>query len=1011
MQKYPHKSALRMNNGGEAVSRWAGHHIRSLRMQDGGDEGSTPTYKDGGWTQPPAGAPAPAGNGMMDARDFGSPTQSLTGFTPSGAPPGRDPLPAGPSQGDNALFTPAAGGGAGGAPAGIMGRSGAPTMDPLAPKKRLIDSPAWQTVRMANGGDLRMSNGGQMHAPMYPRMANGGDMRNGTGGPVPGRGQGDKIPALYEPGEFVVSNDMLKAAPGLREELRSLRGEVLADKGTTPMEADAKAMRGGTLRAVTGIDLSDPASRNFTPPAEPALARNNNEAAASARLADANERARLQRLASAPTDPRTMTQGIDGVSGPGQKYPGRSLVPVGQANFVPETRALATTPDAGRGFAQGPTNLERDARTINQPMGGEATRGKFELAQRPVDPQVIDAETRVRTPGGPGRFDPGGASGPEPGARSGWPKGTAAWSAEGKEYLAQRAAAEAAEAGKNPAPASNPGMLRNAMGLAKSVGVGLGAGYGGSALAGLAQNIGNPDKKPAGPARAEGAESQIPRDAGTYAAPKAQPYNFFSDNETGRNVGNLLNAATPFMGGAGAARLAGYGAGAARTATAANLAGAAGLGAAAAIQEGRNESAKSLPSTAPAPARTMPDTALFGEPVDQTRFLSGADNNGKLPRDLSSLREGMIYKTKDPVTGQTIYSGRFDNKENSGGNAQFVDGKGKEIQAGGTLSIVPGMSQGQVDSALTNPDGSRVTPNDIAVMNANLRDGVNTYRGTTRGMAEEAAAQARSTNPAIAMYQKRLAEGNLSIKGQAVLAQMLDSEYRSKDARYNTDSVAKSSKYGDDVRLQVAAAPARLAEQTRRMNAQAMSAAKGDPLKAAEYVAAAGGDTKQFMEYLAGLNTSRASDQEALTKSRDNAAKEFHVYNGDKLDSAASKQAFDMARQIFPGIDSADEKTRNESMSDAKEMHAMFQKVRGQDKVGWDNAKFWEPKRPTLSSMPNVKNLRDEEVGPFEGKFTVGASNGDVLVRRKDNSTMNFGPLNERQRILLNRAQEKGWGQ
>lgn len=72
------------------------------------------------------------------------------------------------------------------------------------------------------------------------------------GGDVPGQGTGDKIPAMYEPGEFVVSNDMLDEEPSLRGKLRSLRKDVLADKGMTPEEADAKAASGSTLRASVG---------------------------------------------------------------------------------------------------------------------------------------------------------------------------------------------------------------------------------------------------------------------------------------------------------------------------------------------------------------------------------------------------------------------------------------------------------------------------------------------------------------------------------------------------------------------------------------------------------------------------------------------------------------------------------------------------------------------------------------------------------------------------------------
>lgn len=86
-------------------------------------------------------------------------------------------------------------------------------------------------------------------------LKDGGDLRTGMGGHVPGSGSGDKIDAKYEPGEFVVSNDMLDAAPGLREQLRDLRGGVLAAKGMTPEQADAKAVSGGGLRAQSGYSL------------------------------------------------------------------------------------------------------------------------------------------------------------------------------------------------------------------------------------------------------------------------------------------------------------------------------------------------------------------------------------------------------------------------------------------------------------------------------------------------------------------------------------------------------------------------------------------------------------------------------------------------------------------------------------------------------------------------------------------------------------------------------------
>ena len=82
-------------------------------------------------------------------------------------------------------------------------------------------------------------------------------LRFQDGGVVPGTGEGDKIPAKYEPGEFVVSNDMIDDNPGLREQLSGLRAETLAARGKTVEEADAKALRyHGGLRAQAGFNGS-----------------------------------------------------------------------------------------------------------------------------------------------------------------------------------------------------------------------------------------------------------------------------------------------------------------------------------------------------------------------------------------------------------------------------------------------------------------------------------------------------------------------------------------------------------------------------------------------------------------------------------------------------------------------------------------------------------------------------------------------------------------------------------
>lgn len=99
-------------------------------------------------------------------------------------------------------------------------------------------------------------------------FAQGGSLRTGHGGHVPGSGEGDKIPAKYEPGEFVVSNDMLDDNPGVREELSAMREQTLAARGKSVEEADAHATRlmgqGQGLRAAGGYDPLDRMARGLT---------------------------------------------------------------------------------------------------------------------------------------------------------------------------------------------------------------------------------------------------------------------------------------------------------------------------------------------------------------------------------------------------------------------------------------------------------------------------------------------------------------------------------------------------------------------------------------------------------------------------------------------------------------------------------------------------------------------------------------------------------------------------
>lgn len=88
-------------------------------------------------------------------------------------------------------------------------------------------------------------------------LRDGGTLTTGKGGQVPGQGKGDKIPAKYEPGEFVVSNAMLKDNPGLADILHELREKSLAAQGKTVEEADEGAVQDAGIRAADGLAPED----------------------------------------------------------------------------------------------------------------------------------------------------------------------------------------------------------------------------------------------------------------------------------------------------------------------------------------------------------------------------------------------------------------------------------------------------------------------------------------------------------------------------------------------------------------------------------------------------------------------------------------------------------------------------------------------------------------------------------------------------------------------------------
>ena len=640
-------------------------------------------------------------------------------------------------------------------------------------------------------------------------LRNGGDLSTGHGGHVPGKGKGDKIPAKYEPGEFVVSNDMLDAAPELRGQLSSLRGQVLAQKGMTPEQADAKALSGTGLRAQGGF--SDEWAK-----------------------------------------PQPWNSGT----------PGGPSSPIGKPNSFGDAASNAQTKVPPKGTSP---NWAKPGQAWNSgqpggpssPVGGGTDRSSWNKAQ----------PWNSGTPGGAssnisGKTFPNQSSGAaerNPHVKSG------GFSEQGKEFKASGATKPATMTGTEPP--KGPGTVRTAAKAAlPTVLAGIGGGY----IADKMRNIGNPDNQPAVPPKPKTADdlridamvAQIP--GGGYTpdsdAGPAEPYNFFRDNETGRNVGNTMNALSmiPVVGGAGAALRASTVAGTTRAAQAIPLAAAAVGGAAKSVRdgrtpggnygnEGRNNRAPSdelagPPESAKAPANVqgadgrtyLPETVSNADLQQSEKLVEQAFSRNTKTGGEFNMNDGINTLRSSP--GDMALANKAWAMRGAGVQASY-DSKGGLVLSGSTAPEKMQYTsrdgkptsryedteqfdngQRQLASArasLRNPDGSTWSADDNAVMAANLRDGVDPYRGTSRGQ-QTASAPASNVygSPGFSNGRSRRADRDLDVVQSSALRKD-GTERRGQDMLFAGKQAEIESASRSSLRAaQIAERTAQIAERT-----------------------------------------------------------------------------------------------------------------------------------------------------------------------------------------------------
>jgi hypothetical protein len=296
--------------------------------------------------------------------------------------------------------------------------------------------------------------------------------------------------------------------------------------------------------------------------------------------------------------------------------------------------------------------------------------------------------------------------------------------------------------------------------------------------------------------------------------------------------------------------------------------------------------APATPSSVAAPGATANDT----QPTMRSDFPDAPTLRGQYGKAV----DGAPGVSKFTQGGKTLYS-----NVPGGDNDTLMSGKPG-------VSTVPGMSQAAIDQTLTNPDGSRWSAGDNATMAANLRDGVDAYRGTSRDAGKgggDLMARIAQQGPNHAVASLLTSQQNqATLRGQdlnysaAVLGQQ--STARTAAAAARLDQMNKDRSYQFDV--------TKFGEEQAKTNFEQRQKSEKDLHDEIGGMLPPGMDGKPDMDrasrYATGLNASLAAYQDSLAKK---------AATGDK--KAADDLAESKKRGVA-GLDAADKRAFINSM-------------------------------------------------------------------------------------------------
>ena len=847
-------------------------------------------------------------------------------------------------------------------------------------------APVRAETAKAIGRNTAVGTAADYYEPQPPRL------RFQDGGHVPGTGRGDKIPAKYEPGEFVVSNDMIDDNPGLREQLAGLRAETLAARGKTVAEADAKALNGGrrpSLRADSGgaydpLDrmakdltgqnslppkspvgnMADELARNAraAPPAPPPGPANPGMANPQARAAYA-EMARGSAPAAAPTAP---------AAGPGAAYgAGRQA---GQVAGAAKDWALGSRPAAttvlgkvGNGVGAGLTAAGRAAGGLQV---ADTLRNNFDAMQN---------------------------------LARGENSGVSDYLAGGVEFIGNTVASGgAALSSKFPMLGPIAAGFIGSDGASRFIDE---MAPGASVL--RRHGLGGESKVPGAsvvPGLAEAVGAIAPtRDASARPDPR-NPYADANARKIAES--DARNAAADAKNAAGAPAPGGY---------------------------DPNQSRPDL-GYGPIGDRTKltNEQAAIMNPAGRVTMTRGANGNMEFSGGDVSGQVSYNDASGKALPGGGLRGKGFSNFDVAPAGADVVMGPGGYAFATSGSGVGQNQGSGSAGSGYTS-------------------DGIDT-RGLRGPQADRYAAevrQARAINQAQSAdsksYENRLRQWNdpfseagkarrslemalnssgssmlsrkerlIAREGHAKALEQFNKEHfgmaagdrddatrrhTSDNSLRGSEASAAATRYSADAQLGAKQMEMQHKLRQQQLMGDIYRAAGGDPVKAAELAASYGIDPKQFAD-MAGAQQTRAK---ANSEDAQSTFKGLFTDKDNKRDEHAEAQAHQLASQIVPGWENMNPEQRNANR--AKVVDAT-RAVQGMNKLrnnGWLQAAGWDKPTPEYSQLPDLDGATIGDVGFLEGaaRKDVGKNDIKITLRNGENRFIPAGTLSEAQLRML----------